>query len=126
MSDLPSRLEAILGSFEEKVSKLNEAQGSLQETTGYARSRDGAVEVRVAPSGAVIDLKLGPRAQGYSPQSLQYLIMEALQTATHDAAQQMQDTLGPILGDQMDQFTEGVKGSSIKPWQPETGKDDLR
>ncbi|QUH06217.1 YbaB/EbfC family nucleoid-associated protein [Saccharopolyspora erythraea] len=98
--------------FEEQAAQVGQLREKMQEIRGQARSSDGAVLVTVAPSGAVMDLQLSPDAVRQSHTALQRSILGAIREATQDAAQQMDDTVQPVLGDRAEQFKNAFNAHS--------------
>lgn len=109
--------------FEEQAQKASELQSAMQGMQGTASSQDRSVTVTVAPSGAVLDLRLAPNAVRQSANDLQQQIMATIREATASAAEQMNNAVAPILGDHYDQFQQAFKaeGMAIKP----TAGDDV-
>ncbi|MDA3630199.1 YbaB/EbfC family nucleoid-associated protein [Saccharopolyspora sp. WRP15-2] len=103
--------------FEEQAQKASQLQSAMQDMQGTASSPDRSVTVTVAPSGAVLDLKLAPNAVRQSANDLQQQIMATIRAATASAAEQMNTAVAPILGDQFDQFQQAfnAEGMAIKP-----------
>ncbi|MER7081934.1 YbaB/EbfC family nucleoid-associated protein [Saccharopolyspora kobensis] len=107
--------------FEEQAQKASELQSAMQGMQGTASSQDRSVTVTVAPSGAVLDLRLAPNAVRQSANDLQQQIMATIREATASAAEQMNNAVAPILGDHYDQFQQAFKaeGMAIKPTAPD-------
>ncbi|MFB9567839.1 YbaB/EbfC family nucleoid-associated protein [Saccharopolyspora hordei] len=103
--------------FEEQAQKASELRSAMQGMQGSATSPDRSVTVTVAPSGAVLDLRLAPNAVRQSANELQQQIMATIREATANAAEQMNNVVAPILGDQFDQFQQAfnAEGMAIKP-----------
>ncbi|SDC73446.1 YbaB/EbfC family nucleoid-associated protein [Actinokineospora iranica] len=112
MSDRRARLEENIRAFQEQAVKVAELRDKLADLRGQARNGDGAVEATVAPSGAVLDLRLGPGAMRYSHTQLQQEIMDTLRRATQQAAEALQATVEPVLGDRAAQFNEAFNAHS--------------
>ncbi|MEV6226392.1 YbaB/EbfC family nucleoid-associated protein [Saccharopolyspora shandongensis] len=117
MSSASERIQEMMRKFEEQAQKASELQSKMQDMQGTASSQDRSVTVTVAPSGAVLDLRLAPNAVRQSANELQQQIMATIRQATAIAAEQMNDAVAPILGDQFDKFQEAfnVEGMAIKP-----------
>lgn len=111
------RIQEMMRKFEEQAQKASQLQSAMQDMHGTASSPDSSVTVTVAPSGAVLDLRLAPNAVRRSANDLQQQIMAAIREATASAAQQMNETVAPILGDNYDQFQEAFNAQSavLKP-----------
>ncbi|MGP4020016.1 YbaB/EbfC family nucleoid-associated protein [Saccharopolyspora sp. 5N708] len=103
--------------FQEQAQKASELQSAMRGLQGTASSADRSVTVTVAPSGALLDLRLAPNAVRQSASDLQQQIMATIRQATASAAEQLNNTVAPILGDQFGQFQEAfnVQGPTIKP-----------
>jgi DNA-binding protein YbaB len=112
------RMQALMRTFEEQAKKAGELQQVMQGLRGTGRSRDGAVTVSAAPSGAVLGLQLAPNAMNRSHVQLQQDILDAIRMATQNAAQQLDTAVAPILGDRLQQFKEGMAASGVEPMMP--------
>ncbi|GAA0233195.1 hypothetical protein GCM10010492_35050 [Saccharothrix mutabilis subsp. mutabilis] len=120
MPDRRARLDETIRSFQEQAGKVAQIKDKLAELRGQARNGDGSVVVTVAPSGAVLGLQLSPNAMRMSHTQLQQEILGAIRQATQNAAQALQDTVGPVLGDKAAQFQEAFSAHSpIQPLGPE-------
>lgn len=120
MPDRRARLDEAIRSFQEQAGKVAQIKDKLAELRGQARNGDGSVVVTVAPSGAVLGLQLSPNAMRMSHTQLQQEILGAIRQATQNAAQALQDTVGPVLGDKAAQFQEAFSAHSpIQPLGPE-------
>lgn len=106
VSDRRAQLEEKIRAFSEQAAKAGQLKDKISELRGQARSRDGAVTVSVAPSGAVLGLQLSPAAMRYSHTQLQQEILATIRAATQQAAQLLQETVTPVLGDQAERFKE--------------------
>lgn len=122
MTNLNPRITEILRSFEERAAAIGEAQETLQTLNGSAYSRDGAVTVTVAPSGAVVDVQLSPRAMERSHIQLQLELMELIRLATEHAAEQMEEQLGEAFGPDLDKFRAAMAGETLPP---PIGRDNI-
>ncbi|NUT96038.1 MAG: YbaB/EbfC family nucleoid-associated protein [Saccharothrix sp.] len=120
MPDRRARLDDAIRSFQEQAGKVAQIKDKLAELRGQARNGDGSVVVTVAPSGAVLGLQLSPNAMRMSHTQLQQEILGTIRQATQNAAQALQDTVGPVLGDKAAQFQEAFSAHSpIQPLGPE-------
>lgn len=106
MPDRRAQLEEKIRSFQEQAARAGQLKDKISELRGQARSGDGSVTVTVAPSGAVLGLQLSPNAMKYSHTQLQQEILATIRAATQQAAQMLQETVVPVLGDQADRFKE--------------------
>ncbi|MET8757830.1 YbaB/EbfC family nucleoid-associated protein [Lentzea sp. NPDC004782] len=106
MPDRRAQLEEKIRSFSEQAARAGQLKDKIAELRGQARSGDGSVTVTVAPSGAVLGLQLSPNAMKYSHTQLQQEILATIRAATQQAAQMLQETVVPVLGDQADRFKE--------------------
>jgi DNA-binding protein YbaB len=104
--DRRAQLEEKIRAFQEQAAKAGQLKDKISELRGQARSGDGSVTVTVAPSGAVLGLQLSPNAMKYSHTQLQQEILATIRAATQQAAQMLQETVVPVLGDQADRFKE--------------------
>lgn len=106
MPDRRAQLEEKIRSFQEQAARAGQLKDKISELRGQARSGDGSVTVTVAPSGAVLGLQLSPTAMKYSHTQLQQEILATIRAATQQAAQMLQETVVPVLGDQAEKFKE--------------------
>ncbi|NGY64279.1 YbaB/EbfC family nucleoid-associated protein [Lentzea sp. NEAU-D13] len=111
-------MQSLMRSFEEQAKKAGELQQAMKDLRGVGRSRDGAVTVTAATSGAVLGLQLAPNAMNRSHVQLQQEILDAIRMATQNAAQQLEQVVAPILGDQLQQFKDGMAASGVEPLMP--------
>lgn len=117
--DRQQRLQQLMRSFEEQAKKAAQIQAVMKDLRGTARSADGSVTVTVAPSGAVLGLQLSPGAVRKSHVALQTEIMQTIRQATQNAAQQLESSLAPILGDQLERFKQGMNAGQVEPIMPD-------
>jgi len=110
--DRRAQLEAKIRAFQEQAAKAGQLKDKISELRGQARSGDGSVTVTVAPSGAVLGLQLSPNAMKYSHTQLQQEILATIRAATQQAAQMLQDTVVPVLGDQAELFKDAFNAHS--------------
>lgn len=117
MSAASERIQEMLRRFEEQAQKASELQSAVQNLQGTATSPDRSVTVTVAASGALMDLKLAPNAVRQSASALQQQIMATIREATATAAEQMNNAVAPILGDQYEQFQQAfnAQAPTLKP-----------
>lgn len=118
VTDRQQRMQALMRSFEEQAKKAGELQQVMKDVRGVGRSRDGAVTVTTAASGAVLGLQLAPNAMSRSHVQLQQEILDAIRMATQSAAQQLEAVVAPVLGDQLQQIKEGMAASGVEPIMP--------
>jgi DNA-binding protein YbaB len=104
--DRRAQLEEKIRAFQEQAARAGQLKDKISELRGQARSGDGSVTVTVAPSGAVLGLQLSPNAMKYSHTQLQQEILATIRAATQQAAQMLQDTVTPVLGDQAELFKD--------------------
>ena len=112
MSDRRAHLEEKIRAFQEQAARAGQLKDQISQLRGQARSGDGAVTVSVAPSGAVLGLQLSPTAMKYSHTQLQQEILATIRAATQQAAQMLQDTVTPVLGDQAERFKDAFNAHS--------------
>ncbi|GAB2664998.1 hypothetical protein GCM10027271_24910 [Saccharopolyspora gloriosae] len=121
MSSAQQRIQEMLARFEEQATAAAQLKDKMGAIRGEARSQDGAVTVAVAPSGAVLDLRLSQQAMRQSHTALQQAIMQTIRQATQQAAETMNATVEPVLGDRAEQFREAYNAHGA---QPPAGLDD--
>ncbi|SFS31360.1 YbaB/EbfC family nucleoid-associated protein [Saccharopolyspora flava] len=129
MAQPSERVQEMMRKFEEQAAQAGRLRERMQEIRGTARSADGSVSVTVAPSGAVLDLQLTAAATRQPHSSLQQSIMTAIREATQDAAQQMDETVTPVLGDRAEQFKSAFNAHTpaaptAPPAPPRADDDD--
>jgi DNA-binding protein YbaB len=107
-----AQIEEKIRAFQEQAAKAGQLKDKIAELRGQARSGDGSVTVTVAPSGAVLGLQLSPNAMKYSHTQLQQEILATIRAATQQAAQALQDTVTPVLGDQAERFKDAFSAHS--------------
>lgn len=112
MPDRRAQLEEKIRAFQEQAAKAGQLKDKIADLRGQARSGDGSVIVTVAPSGAVLGLQLSPNAMKYSHTQLQQEILATIRAATQQAAQMLQETVTPVLGDQAERFKDAFNAHS--------------
>ncbi|WP_204764024.1 YbaB/EbfC family nucleoid-associated protein [Lentzea nigeriaca] len=118
------RLSAAMRSFQEQADKAKQLQEAIKTMRGVGKAPDAGVTVTVAPSGAVLDLRLEPKSMGRSHTALQQAIIGAIREATANAAAQMEEAAAPLLGDRMQQFRAAMGANAgenlqIRPDAPQ-------
>lgn len=126
MPDPNERIQQMMQRFEQQAAEAAQVKDKMSELRGEARSQDGAVAVTVAPSGAVLDLQLSAGAMRQSHGALQQSIIGTIREATQRAAQQMDETVQPILGDRAEQFKEAFRAHGAEPVMPTVPKGPSR
>lgn len=115
MPDRRARLEESIRSFQEQAAKVAQLKDKLADLRGQATNEDGTVTVTTAPSGAVLGLRLDPKAMRYNHVQLQQEILDTIRRATEQAAQAMQAAVEPVLGNRVAQFTDAFAAHSGVP-----------
>ena len=90
--------------FEAQVAKAGEVRAAMAELKGHGRNQDGSVTVTVAPSGAVLGLRLTADAMRRNHTQLQQEILAAIRQGTLAAASAMEQAARPLLGDRYDEL----------------------
>lgn len=108
MSQPGDRLSVAMRSFQEQADKAKQLQEAIKTMRGVAQAPEAGVTVTVAPSGAVLDLRLDPKAMDRSHTALQQAILAAIRQATANAAAQMEAVAAPLLGERMQQFRDAM------------------
>ncbi|MDP9644340.1 DNA-binding protein YbaB [Actinopolyspora lacussalsi] len=119
--DVSDRIQRMMSDFEQQAAKAAEVKDRMSELRGTARSEDGNIEVTVAPSGAVLDLRLESGAVRQSHTALQQSLLDTIRQATQDAAARMDETVQPLLGDRAEQFKQAFNSHGAQPVTPESG-----
>ncbi len=70
-----------------QLQAIAEVQEDLAAVRGRARSRDGALEVTVGPTGVVLDIRFAPAAYDLSPGQLSSAVLETIEAAVRQASQ---------------------------------------
>jgi DNA-binding protein YbaB len=124
MAGAAERIQEMLRNFEEQAAKAGQLQSAVQDMRGTATSDDRSITVSVAPSGAVLDLQLAPNAVRKQAHELQQQIMDTIRRATTHAADQMNETVAPILGDRFSEFQEAFNAqtSAVKPREDQSSR----
>ncbi|PRY46538.1 YbaB/EbfC family nucleoid-associated protein [Umezawaea tangerina] len=76
--------------------KSTELQENLASSSATVSSKDGAVNVTIAPTGALQHLELTQRAAGMSPGRLTASIMEAVHRGQRAASEKMVEAFAPL------------------------------
>ncbi len=128
MPDRRAQLEEKIRAFQEQAAKAGQLKDKISELRGQARSGDGSVVATVAPSGAVLGLQLSPNAMKYSHTQLQQEILATIRAATQQAAQALQETVVPVLGDQAERFKDAFNAHSnvMMPEAPHSARSPWR
>lgn len=92
-------LAAFTVELEEIQAKAAAAQEKLRTAVATAQSPDGAVSVTVGPSGALQDLRFGPRAYERPPQALSGLVMQLIGRAQQKVSAEVADAFGGMVGE---------------------------
>lgn len=121
--DVSERIQQMMSDFEQQAAEASQIKDRMSELRGTARSKDGTIEVTVAPSGAVLDLRLESGAVRQSPTALQQSLLDTIRQATQDAAAQMDETVQPLLGDRAEQFKQAFNSHGAQPVTPDSGGD---
>ncbi len=109
--------------FEEQAARASRLKEQIGQLRGSARNPDGSVTVTVAPSGAVLGLQLSPAAMGKTHTQLTQEILGAIRQATQQAAELMEQTVRPAIGDeQYERFQEAFRAhtDAVQPLGPTT------
>lgn len=92
LADYARRVEAI-------QQQAEETQARLRTLRARTTSADQAVTVDMAPGGRLERLTLSPEAMQYGPERLAALITDTIRQAHGAVAEQMQETMRPLIGD---------------------------
>ncbi|KOV79657.1 hypothetical protein ADL03_36375 [Nocardia sp. NRRL S-836] len=86
-------MEAKIADLSAKSAQLRD---DLTNSSATVLSKDHAVQVTIAPTGALQNLQLTDHAAGMSPQRLQASIMEAVAKGQRAASERMVEAFAPI------------------------------
>lgn len=89
-------LEALKARVADVRAKSAAMTESIASSAATVTSTDGAVTVTVAPTGALQNLELKPRAAGMSPGKLTASIMEAVRTGQRSASAKVVEAFAPL------------------------------
>ncbi|MET1072034.1 MAG: YbaB/EbfC family nucleoid-associated protein [Umezawaea sp.] len=89
LADMQTRM----ADLQQKSAELTE---NLAASSATVSSKDGAVTVTIAPTGALQHLELTPRATGMSPSRLTASIMEAVHRGQRAASDKMVEAFAPL------------------------------
>nr|WP_157233835.1 YbaB/EbfC family nucleoid-associated protein [Kibdelosporangium phytohabitans] len=107
--------------FEQQAARAAGLKDQIAQLQGSARNSDGSVTVTVAPSGAVLGMQLSPGAMTMTHTQLTQEILGTIRRATQQAAAAVEDTVRPVLGDEMyDQFQDAFRAHApaVQPVGP--------
>jgi DNA-binding protein YbaB len=79
--------------------KATAAQERLRSAVATVQAPDGAVSVTVGPSGALQDLRFGPRAYERPPQALSSLVMQLIGRAQQKVSAEVADAFSGLVGE---------------------------
>lgn len=79
--------------------RAEETQAQLKALRAHVTSPDRVVTVEMAPGGRLERLTLSPEASRYGPNQLAEVITETIRRGHAEVAEQMQDTMRPLIGD---------------------------
>ena len=96
-----------VGSMLERVGDL---QAHLRQTRATAESVDGRVSVTVGPSGALLDLRIDPRAMRMGSEQLTEQILAAAREATAQVSEEISRTVGEVTGENASAFGAAATG----------------
>ncbi|WNV82144.1 YbaB/EbfC family nucleoid-associated protein [Umezawaea sp. Da 62-37] len=82
-----------MADLQQKSAELTE---NLAASSATVSSKDGAVTVTIAPTGALQHLELTPRAAGMSPGRLTASIMEAVHKGQRASSEKMVEAFAPL------------------------------
>lgn len=111
-----------MADFEAQVARAGQVRAAMTQVQGHGRNQDGSVTVTVAPSGAVLGLRLTAEAMKRNHTQLQQEILAAIRQGTMQAAGAMEQAARPLLGDRYEDLraainahAPGVIGPSAPP-----------
>jgi DNA-binding protein YbaB len=107
------KLDHTMQKFAEQAANAAAARERMAQVKGNARNADGSITVTVAPSGAVLGLQLAPEALKRTHTQLQQEILATIRQATLRAADAMEQTARPLLGERFDEFRDALNAHSV-------------
>lgn len=99
-------LERISGMF----AGFDDLKERLTQATGTGEALDGKIKVTVGPSGALLDLKIDPRAMRQGSQVLCEHILAAAQEATTKVAEEISTAVTEFTGEDASRFAAAATG----------------
>ncbi|WP_246365650.1 YbaB/EbfC family nucleoid-associated protein [Nonomuraea rhodomycinica] len=104
-----ANMDRLLTDFGRLASQFERMQEQLAELRGQGEAANGNVRVEVAPGGALLGVKIDPRAMRLDSEELSEAIMDAFTRAAEDAARRMSDIVEPLT-DRVEVFNEAMQG----------------
>lgn len=92
-------LDALAAEVAAMAAKADEAAAQLREATATVASPDGAVELTVAPSGTLTNIRFGQRAYERSPEQLSALVMKLLGKGQRAVSAKMAEAFAGLVGE---------------------------
>jgi DNA-binding protein YbaB len=89
-------LQDMQAKADDLAAKSAQLREDLTHSSATVLSKDHAVQVTIAPTGALQDIQLTDHAAGMSPQRLQASIMEAVAKGQRAASEKMLEAFAPI------------------------------
>ncbi len=92
------RLSAWKGRIDQLAADTKTMSDRLQDLRVTAADDHGMVEVTVDASGALVDLRLGPRIQRVAPDVVARTVMDVIRAAKSKLADQSQEIIAETVG----------------------------
>ncbi|WP_260188922.1 YbaB/EbfC family nucleoid-associated protein [Actinophytocola gossypii] len=134
MNTGPGAGERRLADYMRRVGEIQaraeETQAQLKALRAHVTSPDRVVTVEMAPGGRLERLTLSQDATRYGPQQLAAVITETIRRGHAEVAEQMQDTMRPLIGDSpameflRDQIDIAQQDEDDEPAAPDDGRID--
>lgn len=97
-----------MADFEAQVARAGQVRAAMTQVQGHGRNQDGSVTVTVAPSGAVLGLRLTAEAMKRNHTQLQQEILAAIRQGTLQAAGAMEQAARPLLGERYEDLRAAI------------------
>lgn len=115
-----------IAGFDAEIAQLKaraeSAQEQIQSASATVASPDGAVTVTVSASGALTDVRFGPRAYERPPQQLAALVMQMCGKAQQQVSAKVMTAFGGLVGENsaaMDMLTQFLPADPDAEEEPE-------
>jgi len=95
----PDPVSDFAAELDELRARAEQVQEQLQEASATVSAPDGAVTVKVGPSGVLLDLSFGNRAYQRPPDALAGLVMQLIGQARQQVSGQLSNAFAELVGE---------------------------
>ncbi|NKQ56246.1 YbaB/EbfC family nucleoid-associated protein [Amycolatopsis sp. K13G38] len=117
----PDPVSAFSAELDDLRARAEQIQQQLQEASATVSSPDGAVTVKVGPSGALLDLSFGSRAYQRPPNALSALVMQLIGSAQQQVSSQVSSSFAELVGE--DSAAMEILREFVPESEEDTGED---